>query len=158
MPIFFLYTAVIFGGDTVEITNPYTFNIADPQLILKVNTLPVPDGHLLWPITQDAFGRSLLAATYTFTIPDGITSIQVFMTTNTAGDAVSNIRIQNVNSRKYWFDNINVSYLTTPVIEVTPGKEYFLTLGGTAPIEDGGQLQLRYSNEINKAPIDTSDK
>lgn len=142
----------------MEITNPYTFNIRDPRLVLKVNTLPVPEGYFLWPISQDTFGRSLLATTYTFTIPDGVTSIQVFMTTNTAGNAVSNVRIQNVNSRKYWFDNINTSYLTVPIIEVTPGKEYFLTIGSSAPIEDNGQLQLRYSNEINKAPIDTSDK
>ena len=135
----------------MKITNPYTFNINEQSLLLKINTLPVPSGELYWPISTDAYGRSLLAVSYTFTVPDGITALQVYMGTNINGQYVSNVRIQNIDSRKYWFDNINTDAIVYPVIGVSAGKTYNLTIGGTAPIEDNGTLKFIYSNDINKS-------
>jgi hypothetical protein len=74
------------------------------------------------------------------------------------GKYLATAQIQNIDSKKYWFDNINNDSILLPVIKVTPKKLYNLTIGSTVPIKDGGNLRLLYSNEINKSTIDTSDE
>lgn len=141
----------------MQIPNPYEFKIQDKASILKIVTLPVPDGSFIWPISTDLFDRSILAAKYSFTVPAGITSIKISMGTSN-GKYLATAQIQNIDSKKYWFDNINNDSILLPVIKVTPKKLYNLTIGSTVPIKDGGNLRLLYSNEINKSTIDTSDE
>lgn len=140
----------------MEVQLPYKYTIYQNS-VLKLVTKPIPNNNFTWPTFVDGFGHTKLKRDFTIVIPGGITCLQVYVSKAPDSSPSAMCRIKNFDSKKYWFDNINTSGSNYPVIKVAPYQSYNLMLDEATDIKDGGFLQLRYSDEINKETPDIKD-
>lgn len=140
----------------MNISNPYQFNI-DKNYKLYLTTEQNPSSGLIWPYYEGLYGKTLLQQNFDLEVPLGIVAIAL-ETDYKYGKPICRINVRNKETGVSWFDNKYIDTAQFPVVGVTPGKTYHLTIGAPTEINpENGSFRMNYSDEVNSYMISVED-